>query len=65
MHEICPSCGTQFGLHVPGLTDQETEARYEERRHRWIDAGMPYRGPESPPSDWNPHMQLRNIGIEI
>lgn len=65
MHEICPSCGTQFGLHVPGKTAADTEARYEERRRKWIDGGMRYRGPEPPPPDWNPVVQLRNIGIEV
>jgi hypothetical protein len=67
LHEICPSCGIQFGLHTPGpgadpVKTAEIHARW---RQKWIDSGMHFHAPEPPPPGWDPQRQLRNIGIEL
>jgi hypothetical protein len=36
---------------------------YAEWRQRWIDNNMPWCGVgQSPPPDWNPAVQLKNLG---
>jgi hypothetical protein len=67
LHEICPSCGIQFGLHTPGpgADPVMTAEIYARWRQKWTDSGMQYHGPEPPPPGWNPEQQLRNIGIEL
>jgi hypothetical protein len=56
-HEICPSCGFQFGYDddVKGIT-------YDQWRQDWIGRESPWssRGISSPPG-WNPAIQLRRI----
>jgi hypothetical protein len=63
--EICPSCGTQFGytdaIRFRG-SDTEIKARYYELRQKWIDAGMIWdKGRSTPPPNWDPEKQLKNI----
>ena len=51
-YETCRSCGLEFGV-----TD-EIEYGAAEWRRRWIEDGMPFRRPPSPPG-WDPAAQLR------
>lgn len=54
-HEICPSCGTQFGYHDITKTNKQL-------RDRWIARGLHWHSKiESPPIAWNPYVQLVNL----
>jgi len=57
-HEICPSCGFQFGY-----TDMDLRISYEEHRKQWIREGMPWRGVKTKPEKWNPVEQLKSAGL--
>ncbi len=60
-HEICPSCGFQFGW-----TDHDQHISHAEWREKWIKENMPWSSKGiSPPSNWNPLEQLLNIGIKL
>jgi hypothetical protein len=55
-HEICPSCGFEFGV-----TDQ---ASYAAWRERWVQAGMPWwakQAGQDPPLGWNPADQIKSV----
>jgi hypothetical protein len=51
-YEICRSCGFEFGV-----TDV-IEYDVAEWRRRWIQDGVPFRHPPSPPG-WDPEAQMR------
>jgi hypothetical protein len=56
-HEICRSCGFEFGVsdNDQGFTD-------EQWRKKWIDNGMRWQSAGCKPADgWNPIEQLRNL----
>ena len=56
--EICPSCGTEFGL-----TDEHTD--HATLRHAWAMRGAPWWGrPSRRPLHWQPLEQLLNVGHE-
>ena len=57
-HEICRSCGVQFGLH-------DYNESFDELRQKWISEGMKWRGKSktSPPS-WDPEKQLQALIAE-
>jgi hypothetical protein len=57
--EICSSCGFQFGF-----TDDDRGFTYVEWRSLWKMEGMPWRGAATPPDQWNPEEQLRNVVSE-
>jgi hypothetical protein len=60
-YEICPSCGFQFGI-----TDDDSGITYEQWRKQWISESMPWNSIGiKPPQDWDPVVQLKNIGIDI
>lgn len=66
-YQICPSCGIHFGYDDRERThDQEAaEDLYRAWRRWWIDNGMQWWGRgQTPPPDWNPISQLRQIGID-
>jgi hypothetical protein len=65
--EICSSCFFQFAYDEGdiGIEEPETHAIHQEWREKWIKDGMPWRGGDGKPDDWNPITQLRNIGIII
>lgn len=53
-HEICESCGFQFGW-----TDADQGWTYAAWRARWMAAGMPWdAGRTAPPPGWDPAAQL-------
>jgi ribosomal protein L37E len=54
--EICSSCGFQFGF-----TDDDRGISYDEWRSLWKMEGMPWKGIGSPPEQWNPEKQLKNL----
>jgi hypothetical protein len=52
---ICPSCGTEFGLH-------DVNASILELRQAWIDAGPRWWSKTDPqPQNWNPFVQLSRV----
>ena len=52
--EICPSCGTEFGL-------DDDELTHEELRQNWIHSGAKwYSRNVAPPLNWNGETQLRS-----
>ena len=56
--EICPSCGTEFGLSDAGRG-------HDELRQTWIADGAKWASPVvAQPRFWAPITQLRNIGYE-
>jgi RNA polymerase subunit RPABC4/transcription elongation factor Spt4 len=56
-HEICPSCGWQFGYNNPnGLLQY---------RALWVEAGANWFFPEKQPRDWRLVSQLANIGLTV
>lgn len=51
-HEICPSCGTQFGYH-------DATKSYEDLRKAWIASGLHWHSRvDDAPLGWNPYIQL-------
>lgn len=57
---ICPSCGTEFGVddYVPG--GNPTDLIYRELRYRWLENGAPwFDAGVPPPSGWNGYEQVR------
>jgi len=51
-YHICPSCGTEFGLH-------DQNASIEELREHWIRTGPKWWSKTDPkPENWNPFLQL-------
>jgi hypothetical protein len=56
-YRICPSCGTEFGLH-------DANASIEELREVWLDTGPRWWSKSDPqPQNWDPIMQLEQVGI--
>ena len=71
-HEICPSCGFQYGYsnfppHVglPVDTTQLDLVKY--CREKWTEGGMVWQSPSlrSQPQNWDPSEQLKNIPAEF
>jgi rubredoxin len=58
-HEICPSCGYEFGY-----ADDDLGISHEEWRKKWISTGMRWRSSvRPPPPGWDPVKQLREAGL--
>src|ERR1044071_5805421 len=58
---ICPSCKFQ-----PNFTDTDQKFSFKAWRHQWIDKGMKWSSNFfSPPSEWSPVEQLKNIGVVV
>jgi hypothetical protein len=54
---ICPSCGTEFGI-------DDIDHSYTELRHIWIENGPHWSSTVSMvPERWNPWMQLIEAGL--
>lgn len=59
-HEICPSCGFQFGV-----TDADKGFALEAYREVWIAQGCPWWFKSEPPPDgWDPAEQLKALILE-
>lgn len=51
-YNICPSCGTEFGLH-------DVNSSIEELRELWVSTGPSWHSKVVPqPEGWNPIMQM-------
>ena len=56
-NNICPSCGTEFGLH-------DVNATIEELRQAWIKSGPKWWSEtDTQPVNWNPFIQLARLGL--
>jgi hypothetical protein len=56
-HEICPSCGTQFGY-------DDCDTSHEELRQRWLALGAAWWSPSRPqPTNFDGIEQLRRAGL--
>lgn len=56
-YEICPSCGTEFGL-------DDSERTHEELRKAWIASGAHWFSDRTrPPSGWNATEQLADADM--
>src|ERR1700694_5615673 len=54
-YNICPSCGTEFGLH-------DLNASIAELREAWFSTGTKWWSPtDQMPHNWNPHEQLNRL----
>jgi hypothetical protein len=64
---VCQSCRFHFGHDDLRFR----EIRYLQHRQGWIDARMPWEGlrgdsvASTPPSEWDPVIQLRRVGVNI
>jgi len=63
--EICPCCGTQFGI-GDGLGEDLDYIFYSKYRKEWIKNGMKWKHEDqfslnSQPPNWSPIEQLKNI----
>lgn len=58
--EICPSCGTHFGLDdAAGGDAAAREERHRDLRDAWREAGCPWFSRSAQrPTSWKPHSQL-------
>jgi Cysteine-rich CPCC len=54
-HEICPSCGTQFGY-------DDYLRPHADLRQEWLDSGANWFLTGFEPYRWNPYRQLQNAG---
>jgi hypothetical protein len=68
-HEICASCGIEFGYDdIPegGGLEGTREEIYAFWRERWIGEGMQWFSSGTPiPPGWDPRLQLRRIGVQL
>jgi hypothetical protein len=63
-HEICPSCGIQFGYDdaTPAGKSSRT-AVHEAWRERWVAEGMRFSSNGGEPRGWDPEEQVRAAGL--
>jgi len=58
-YNICPCCGTEFGL-------DDAETNHAELRTAWLRRGAPWFSDELPPAPtWNPYVQLAMADLEF
>jgi hypothetical protein len=56
-YNICPSCGTEFGLH-------DANSSIATLRAAWLRGGARWWSPVDPqPSNWDPYLQLDNLTV--
>ena len=56
-HNICPSCGTEFGYHDRTLSHEALRKRWIASGARWFSTAM------KPPVGWNPYDQMLSAGL--
>ena len=61
-HEICPCCGIHFGYDdaAAGSIEKRNDI-WNSWRNDWITNGMRWWSKNSPPTDWDPNEQLRDL----
>jgi A2L zinc ribbon protein len=58
-YRICPSCGTEFGVH-------DVNATVAELREAWMKSGPRWWSKVDPlPANWDPITQMKNAGIAV
>jgi hypothetical protein len=58
-YRICPSCGTEFGVH-------DVNASIAELRESWMKTGPKWWSrTDTVPPDWDPITQMANAGIAV
>lgn len=58
-YRVCPSCGTEFGLH-------DVNASIQELRETWIRTGPSWWSTaDAKPVNWDPLAQMENAGIAV
>jgi len=58
-YRICPSCGTEFGVH-------DVNASIAELRESWMKTGPKWWSlTDTVPPDWDPITQMENAGIAV
>jgi hypothetical protein len=58
-YRICPSCGTEFGVH-------DVNASIAELREAWMKTGPRWWSPtDTVPRDWDPITQMEKAGIVV
>jgi hypothetical protein len=62
--EICPSCGIQFG-YDDARGGEFREGQYFGWRKKWIQDGCIWYSSQLKPKNWNPTLQLKNIGVSL
>lgn len=63
-HNICPSCGTEFGYDDAVPTPTAVSQKWADLRWEWLQAGAPWFDPETPkPVGWNPVLQVLQAGL--
>ena len=64
-HEICPSCGIEFGYDdVPEASGEKGRRKevYARWRKKWVEGGMEWSSEGiDPPESWDPRNQLKRI----
>jgi len=56
-YNICPSCGTEFGLH-------DVNSSIAALRAAWLRSGARWWSPVDPqPLGWDPYLQLDNLTV--
>jgi hypothetical protein len=58
-YRICPSCGTEFGLHDANTSIAELRDAWMKTGPRW------WSKTDSPPANWDPLTQMEQAGIVI
>jgi hypothetical protein len=51
-HDVCPSCGTEFGYDDIGMSHEELRKEWLSSGGKWFDRSI------SPPSHWDPWNQV-------
>jgi hypothetical protein len=63
--DICPSCGTEFGLDDKHASLSLSEM-HAVLREQWASRGFPWSGSAAtPPPDWAPLKQLSEAGLQL
>jgi hypothetical protein len=57
--DICPCCGTEFGVDDFGITEEDTVMAQRRLRSEWFRNGASWFDPGTPqPAAWDPYEQL-------
>jgi hypothetical protein len=58
-YNICPSCGTEFGLHDVNSSIPQLREVWIEKGPRWYSSVIP------PPPGWNPWLQYLRVFLRV
>lgn len=61
-HEICPSCGTEFGYDDAAKDVSLRQAKWRSLREKWVSSGMKWFSRYDPiPNGWDPMKQVASV----